>query len=75
MVAEAMATSASTAVATWVDTGMAVIPSTTVIEDMAVIDPIRGMAVIPAIMDTVGITVTTTTTTTTVYGSRLARAS
>lgn len=75
---EALATSAATAVteaATRVDTGMAVTPSTTVIKDMAVIGPMVGISVIPAIMGTVGITVTTTTTTTTAYGLALARAS
>ena len=71
----ALTISAATAGATRVDMGMAVIQSTTVIKDMAVIGPMAGMSVIPAIMDTVGITVTTTTTTTTAFGLALARAS
>jgi hypothetical protein len=77
IMARALATSGATAAtegATRVDTGMAVIPSTTVIKDMAVIGPMVGMSVIPAIMGTVGITVTTTTTTTTAYGLALAPA-
>jgi len=79
VMAEAMSTSAATEVteategATRVRTGMAVIPGTTVIEDMAGMGPILDMSVIPAIMGTVDITAMATTTT--VHGSRLARAS
>lgn len=72
---EALATSAATEGAIRADTGMAVIPPTTATKDMAVIGPMAGMSVIPAIMGTAGITVTTTTTTTTAYGLALARAS
>lgn len=70
MAEEAEATSAAMAGATRGSTGMAA----TVIKDMAVIGPMPGMPVIPAIMDTAVITITTTTTTMG-PGSRSARAS